>query len=328
MGRVNGPSGPFSVPLVSVRGRGDEPRRDQPGRAAAGDSCALQPGDQVVADGRLAESTGLTLDESILTGEDRPGRARARGGGPLRFVRGRGRWVIRGDGGGRAELRGEGHRRGALVQASPLAARAGAESPAPGARRGDASSRCAARLRTLGASHAPPHGGSDRGRGDRDDGSRGPDPAHKPYLRRRRNPARATRRARPAAERDRVDGLGGPRVPRQDRHADGTSAARARARAGPRRRSGDLRRGASPVRCQLACGERDARGAARRLRRTSRGAGRGRALLVAAPLERAPAGGRGVRAGRARAVRARSSGLDCRGAGPQRTPRRRVRNDR
>ena len=37
-----------------------------------GDLVRLQPGDQVVADGRLAESTGLTLDESILTGEADP----------------------------------------------------------------------------------------------------------------------------------------------------------------------------------------------------------------------------------------------------------------
>ena len=37
-----------------------------------GDLVRLAPGDQVVADGRLASSDGLQLDESILTGESRP----------------------------------------------------------------------------------------------------------------------------------------------------------------------------------------------------------------------------------------------------------------
>ena len=37
-----------------------------------GDLVRVAPGDQVVADGRLAEAGGLTVDESILTGESRP----------------------------------------------------------------------------------------------------------------------------------------------------------------------------------------------------------------------------------------------------------------
>jgi cation-transporting P-type ATPase E len=37
-----------------------------------GDLVRLQPGDQIVADGRLAEANGLALDESILTGESNP----------------------------------------------------------------------------------------------------------------------------------------------------------------------------------------------------------------------------------------------------------------
>jgi cation-transporting P-type ATPase E len=37
-----------------------------------GDLVRVQAGDQVVADGALSESTGLALDESILTGESRP----------------------------------------------------------------------------------------------------------------------------------------------------------------------------------------------------------------------------------------------------------------
>ena len=37
-----------------------------------GDVVRLEPGDQVVADGSVLESRGLTLDESILTGESEP----------------------------------------------------------------------------------------------------------------------------------------------------------------------------------------------------------------------------------------------------------------
>jgi len=37
-----------------------------------GDTVLLEPGDQVVADGRLRRSNGLALDESILTGESAP----------------------------------------------------------------------------------------------------------------------------------------------------------------------------------------------------------------------------------------------------------------
>ena len=34
-----------------------------------GDFIRLEPGDQLVADGEVVESRGLTLDESMLTGE-------------------------------------------------------------------------------------------------------------------------------------------------------------------------------------------------------------------------------------------------------------------
>ncbi len=34
-----------------------------------GDCVRLEPGDQLVADGEVAESRGLTIDESMLTGE-------------------------------------------------------------------------------------------------------------------------------------------------------------------------------------------------------------------------------------------------------------------
>ena len=56
-----------------------------------GDLVDLAPGDQVVADGPLVRAEGLRLDESILTGESRAGRARRRRGRALRVVRRRGR---------------------------------------------------------------------------------------------------------------------------------------------------------------------------------------------------------------------------------------------
>ncbi len=63
-----------------------------------GDLVLLEPGDQVVADGRVVSAADLRLDESILTGESEPS---ARGPGEeLRsgaFVA-RGHRVIRGDG--------------------------------------------------------------------------------------------------------------------------------------------------------------------------------------------------------------------------------------
>jgi cation-transporting P-type ATPase E len=50
-----------------------------------GDLVALQPGDQVVADGVLESSSSLQLDESIVTGESRP----AARGSATRSARGR-----------------------------------------------------------------------------------------------------------------------------------------------------------------------------------------------------------------------------------------------
>lgn len=41
-----------------------------------GDHVRLEPGDQIVADGRMLESRGLSIDESILTGESEPVRKR------------------------------------------------------------------------------------------------------------------------------------------------------------------------------------------------------------------------------------------------------------
>ncbi len=49
--------------------RDDEPRSVHVSQVVPGDLIRLEPGDQVVADGRLLRSDGLQLDESILTGE-------------------------------------------------------------------------------------------------------------------------------------------------------------------------------------------------------------------------------------------------------------------
>jgi cation-transporting P-type ATPase E len=52
--------------------RDGEPRDVPVEEVVTGDLVRVQSGDQVVADGRLDESTGLAVDESILTGESRP----------------------------------------------------------------------------------------------------------------------------------------------------------------------------------------------------------------------------------------------------------------
>ena len=52
--------------------RDGEPRDVAVEEVVPGDLVRVQAGDQVVADGPLAESTGLALDESILTGESQP----------------------------------------------------------------------------------------------------------------------------------------------------------------------------------------------------------------------------------------------------------------
>ncbi len=52
--------------------RDGRPRPLHADEVVVGDLVALQPGDQIVADGTVLESDGLSLDESILTGESRP----------------------------------------------------------------------------------------------------------------------------------------------------------------------------------------------------------------------------------------------------------------
>ena len=76
--------------------RGGEPRRLHVDEMVLGDLVRLAPGDQVVADGRIVEAEGLSLDESILTGESVPIRRaageEARSGSFA--VEGRGSYVV------------------------------------------------------------------------------------------------------------------------------------------------------------------------------------------------------------------------------------------
>jgi cation-transporting P-type ATPase E len=59
------------APRATVK-RDRRARRVPVGEVVSGDLVVLEPGDQLVADGRVLASNGLTLDESILTGESEP----------------------------------------------------------------------------------------------------------------------------------------------------------------------------------------------------------------------------------------------------------------
>ena len=52
--------------------RDGKPRRVKVGAVVEGDTVLLEPGDQLVGDGRLQRADGLALDASILTGESAP----------------------------------------------------------------------------------------------------------------------------------------------------------------------------------------------------------------------------------------------------------------
>ncbi len=67
----------LSAPRVRVI-RGSAPQDISAGELVAGDLVALRPGDQLIADGIVRDSTSLQADESLLTGESEPV---AKGGG-------------------------------------------------------------------------------------------------------------------------------------------------------------------------------------------------------------------------------------------------------
>ena len=97
-----------------------------------GDVVRVEPGDQLVADGEVVASRGLTLDESMLTGEADGIRKRERRPGALRLLLPLGLRLLRGRRGPRAEPRREDRRRGEGVPPPALAAAARGQ---PGARR-------------------------------------------------------------------------------------------------------------------------------------------------------------------------------------------------
>ena len=97
-----------------------------------GDWIRVEPGDQLVADGEVTESRGLTLDESLLTGESDGVRKRVGPAGALRLVLHHGLGLLRGRRGSRGQLRGEGRRRGEDLPASPSPAPGGGERRAEG----------------------------------------------------------------------------------------------------------------------------------------------------------------------------------------------------
>ena len=59
------------APTVTVV-RDNSPRVVGVDNVVVGDVLRVQAGDQVVADGRVGTASGLSIDESILTGESRP----------------------------------------------------------------------------------------------------------------------------------------------------------------------------------------------------------------------------------------------------------------
>ena len=61
-----------------------------------GDVIRIEPGDQLVADGEVIESRGLTIDESLLTGESDGIRKQARDRVLLRRVRAQRLRLLRG----------------------------------------------------------------------------------------------------------------------------------------------------------------------------------------------------------------------------------------
>ena len=203
------------------------------------DVVMLAPGDQVIADGTVLTAADLRLDESILTGESEPAR---RGVGEE--VRS-GAFVVEGTGAYRVTAVGE----------DSFAARITGEARSfrhPRSPLERAVNRLlyalVALVVVLGAvlgyslyhRHVTVHTAVANVRGGgRDDDPGGSDGAGQPHLRRRRRAHVAPRRARAAAQRDRVAGLGRHDLRRQDRHADRSDAPRRRARTRGRGRRGD-----------------------------------------------------------------------------------------
>jgi len=202
----------------------------------------------------------------------------------------------------RGRVRGADRGHGARVPPSPFAPRApGQPSALRAGRRHDPAGRDPRRrARAAGRQHPPR--GRDRRRGHGLARPRGPRPPRLADVRRRRRPPHRARSSRAAAERDRVACLGRHPLHRQDRDADRREDPCRRRRAVRRRRPGDCRGGARPLRLVEPGTERDRRGSGRCVPCRGRAAGGGGAVLVASALERRAAWSEGDRPRRARAL--------------------------
>ena len=209
-------------------------------QVVVGDAVHLEPGDQVVADGRVIAARALSIDESILTGESDQ-VAKAEGDEVLSgayCAAGAGDYEV--ESVGRRQLRRAHRLRGPRHPQRPEPPPARHQHGAQDHRRrdGPAGDRAGDRAR-----HPGPRGhGLDR-HGRRRPGAaraRGAGAADQPDVRGRRREARAAGDARAAAERRREPGQRRHGLLRQDRDAHGqphpAGGRRARARATTRTR--------------------------------------------------------------------------------------------
>ena len=300
------------------RGRGGRRGRPDPGRVG-----------RSARRGRQSRAGGRSLARRVdphrrVTGRGEVRRRR----GALRVVRRGGVGTVHRDGRREGELRGEGGGRRAYLPPPALSARAVAQ-PAPAHHgRHHGAARRHLRLRALRAGEVGEGDGHDGGRGNRHAHPRRPDPAGERHVRSRSAADGATWRPRPAAERDRVAGLGRDRLPRQDGDAHrGLAPRRPRdsragcGRAVPGRRARSLRG-------KLAERQRDARRSRRGVPRQGRGRAWAYPLLVEAALERRTRRCRRLRARCPGALRARPARRGGGGRAAERPPRRRAGDDR
>ena len=225
-----------------------------------GDVVRIEPGDQLVADGEVIQSRGLTLDESMLTGESDGIRKQTRD----RVLSGS--FCLSGSGYYEVDaVREESHAEKVAGEArtfrhppSPLQEEVNrviwATTVVHGAARHSRPAR-AERPR-----HAVRGGGPDRDRRPDHADPRGPRPADERHPGRGRRPARPPEHAGPADGRDRGARRGRHDLRRQDRHARPTAssswsrsrpptAARSRPRSA-RWRGSRTRRASATARCR------------------------------------------------------------------------------
>ena len=172
-----------------------------------------------MADGVVAASAGLALDESILTGESdhvpkAPGDQVLSG---AYCASGCGLYRVTAVGADSYASRADG--RGPAGEAAAVDAAARDQPPAAAAAARDGAARDHPRRSAADPRHRLPRGRPDRHGRPHLDRARGARAAGVGDVRGRRRPHRPGRRARAAAERDRVARVGRHGLPRQDRHA-------------------------------------------------------------------------------------------------------------